>query len=87
MKVFTLEDVISSMLKADVNPAYKAHATRRLNSYVIKRCFEINARPSQVIAAVRAAVTKRKSFVANQKKKLMMMAKNNELRPTKLRVG
>lgn len=61
MKVFTLEDVISSMLKADLSPAFKAHATRRLQSYVTRRCREINAKPSQVVAAVKAAATKRKS--------------------------
>lgn len=49
------------MLNADINPAYKAHATRRLNSYVKRRCVEINAKPTQVLAAVKAAVTKRKS--------------------------
>jgi len=61
VKIFTIEDVVSSMLNADINPAYKAHATRRLNSYVKRRCVEINAKPTQVLAAVKAAVTKRKS--------------------------
>jgi len=61
VKIFTIEDVVSSILNADINPAYKAHATRRLNSYVKRRCIEINAKPTQVMAAVKAAVTKRKS--------------------------
>jgi hypothetical protein len=60
VKIFTIEDVVSSMLNADINPAYKAHATRRLNSYVNRRCIEINAKPTQVLAAVKAAVTKRR---------------------------
>jgi hypothetical protein len=60
LKIFTIEDVVSSMLKADINPAFKAHATRRLKSYVDRRCVEINAKPTQVLAAVKAAVTKRK---------------------------
>ena len=60
VKIFTIEDVVSSMLNADINPAYKAHATRRLNSYVKRRCIEINAKPTQVLAAVKAAVTKRR---------------------------
>jgi hypothetical protein len=59
MKVFTLEEVIQSMLISDINPAYKAHATRRLNQYAYRRSIEINARPSQIKAAVKAAVTKR----------------------------
>lgn len=60
MKTFSLEDVISSMLKANRGAAYKAHATRRLRSYVAHRSLEIGAKPSQVVAAVKAAVTKRK---------------------------
>jgi len=62
MKFFTLDDVIDSMMKADINPAFKAHATRRLRSYTIRRCQEINAKPNQVVAAVRAAFTKRKKL-------------------------
>lgn len=60
MKTFSLEDVIQSMLKSNRNPAYKAHATRRLKQYASKRSTEIGAKPSQVVAAVKAAVTKRK---------------------------
>ena len=61
MKKFTLDEVVESILRADVSPAYKAHATRRLKAYVVQRCFEIDARPSQVEAAVKAVVTKRRS--------------------------
>jgi hypothetical protein len=62
MRSFTLDEVIGSMLKANVNPspAYKAHATRRLKAYTLQRCAETNAKPSRIIAGVRAAVSKRK---------------------------
>jgi hypothetical protein len=62
MKKFTLNEVVDSILLADLNPAYKAHATRRLKSYVVNRCLEIDAKPSQVEAAVKAVVTKRRSL-------------------------
>lgn len=81
MKTFTIEDVVSSMLKADINPAYKANATRRLNSYVKRRCVEINSTPAQVIAGVRAAVTKCKKKSGEKKKILMGMAKSGMNRP------
>lgn len=65
MKTFNLDDVIESMLKAHKSrngskAAYKAHATRRMNSYVERRYIEIGAKPHQVVAAVKAAFTKRK---------------------------
>lgn len=59
MRTFSLDEVIDSMIKSGRSPAYKAHATRRLKSYVTKRSIEIGAKPSQVVAAVKAAVTKR----------------------------
>ena len=61
MRSFTLDEVIDSMIKADINPAYKAHATRRLKSYTLQRCSETNAKPGQIMDGVKAAVTKRKS--------------------------
>jgi len=68
MKTFDLEDVIESMFKAEEcngsierKAAFKAHATRRLKSYVNRRCSETGARPSQIVAAVKASFTKRKS--------------------------
>lgn len=60
MKKFTLNEVVEAMIIAEQHPEYKAHADRRLKSYVTRRCFEIDARPSQVVAGVKAAVTKRK---------------------------
>lgn len=82
MRSFTLDEVIDSMLKADINPAYKAHATRRLKAYTMQRCAETNAKPSRIMAGVRAAVSKRKSSYIN-KQKLIEIAKKGEPRPKK----
>jgi hypothetical protein len=61
MRAYTLEEVIDSCLKADINPAYKANATRRLIAYAKQRSAETGSKPSRIIAAVRASVTKKKS--------------------------
>ena len=61
MKVPTVREVVDSICAASSkNAAYKAHATRKLNLYVSSRCKNNSAKPTQIVAGVRAAVTKRK---------------------------
>lgn len=58
-RLITCEEIVQSYILAS-NPAYKAHATRKLNSYVKQQCELTGSKPSRIIAGVRAALTKRK---------------------------
>jgi hypothetical protein len=55
----TCKEVVDKLVSA-VYRADKAHATRKLNAYVAQQCAITGAKPAQIIAGVKAAVTKRK---------------------------
>lgn len=55
----TCKEVVDKLVSA-VYRADKAHATKKLNAYVAQQCAITGAKPSQIIAGVKAAVTKRK---------------------------
>jgi hypothetical protein len=58
-KSITCKEVVDKLVWA-VYRADKAHATRKLNAYVAQQCAVTGAKPTQIIAGVKAAVTKRK---------------------------
>lgn len=64
MRKFTLQEVVRRIMNAKT-PAQKAHATRALQSYAATRSLEIGSTPTQVIAGVRAVVTKRRKKLEN----------------------
>lgn len=80
MKNITCREVVNRIVSAR-NPAYKAHATRKFNAYVSQQCNMTGAKPTHIIAAVKAAITRKRNQIADQKQSLRQMANNGEARP------
>lgn len=59
MKKVKLSEVLAKQLDADT-AGKRASATRALNSYVLQRSMELDTSPHQILAGVRAALTKKK---------------------------